>query len=172
MIRKILALPLESVHLLGMAFYFAIAGVLTILTARMWSPVASSESAAAAGERFLDVTSLIGRHGWWLAAAAFVGSLLAPVVRGDGKRLFAWIRAACAFVAMIVVICAWGAEGSDHFLMDGSGRVEQFHGWRSDKAVTPWNLLLVMTAVNLILAAYQVTGGAAKKAKSEGGEKK
>ena len=172
MIRKLLALPLESVNLLGTAFYFTVAAMLTVLTARMWSPVASAESASTAGQRFVEVTSLIGRHGWWLAAAAFAGALLAPVVRGDGKRLFAWIRAGCAFIAMIVVISAWGAEGSDHFLVDGSGRVEQFHGWRSDKAITPWNLLLLMTAVNLVLGAYQVTGGAAKKAKGDGGEKK
>ena len=172
MIRKILAVPLESVHVLGTAFYFAVGGMLTVLTARMWSPVASTESVSAAGDRFVDVTSMIGRHGWWLAAAAFVGALLAPVVRGDGKRLFAWIRAGCAFVAMIVVISAWGAEGSDHFLADGAGRIEQFNGWRSDKALTPWNILLAATAINLVLGASMVTGGAAKKAKADAGAKK
>lgn len=172
MIRKLLALPLESVHVLGTAFYFAVGGMLTVLTARMWSPVASTESVAVAGERFVDVTSMIGRHGWWLAAAAFVGALFAPIVRGDGRRLIAWIRAGCAFVAVVVVISAWGAEGSDHFLVDGSGRVEQFKGWRSDQALTPWNILLAVTTVNLILGASQVTGGAAKKPKADAGAKK
>ena len=172
MIRKTLALPLESLHLLGMAFYFTVAGMLTVLTARMWSPVASTESVSVAGDRFVEVTSMIGRHGWWLAAAAFIGALLAPIVRGDGRRLIAWIRAGCAFIAVIVVVAAWGLEGSDHFLRDGSGRVEQFHGWRSDHSLTPWNLLLAVTAVNLVLGASQVAGGTAKKAKSEASAKK
>lgn len=172
MIRKLLALPFEAVHVIGTAVYFTVGGVLTSLTGKALSSVASSDKASVAGQRFVEITSMIGRHGWWLAAAAFTGALLAPIVRGDGKRLFAWIRAGCAAVAMGIVIAAWGAEGSDHFLLDSADRMKQFATWHSDHGITPWNSLLFVTAVNLILCAYQVTGGAAKKAKGDGGEKK
>jgi hypothetical protein len=172
MIRKLLALPLESVHVLGMAVFFAVGGVLTVLTGPAWRGVASSDSIHVAAQRFMELTSMIGRHGWWLAAAAFVGAIFAPYVRGDGKRLVAWIRAGCAAIALGVVIAAWGAEGSDHFLAEGTARVEQHGTWHSDRRLTPWNLLFLVTAVNLVLAASLVTGGAAKKAKGDGGEKK
>jgi hypothetical protein len=170
--RKLIALPFEAVHVLGIAVFFAFGAILTALTGKALGSLASSESAHVAGQRFVEVTSMIGRHGWWLAAAAFAGALVAPVVRGDGKRLVAWIRAGCAFIALVVVVCAWGAEGSDHILVDGPGRVQQHANWQSDHGLTPWNLLFLVTSVNLVLAASLVTGGAAKKAKGDGGEKK
>src|SRR5262245_18328375 len=170
--RKLIALPFEAVRVMGVAVFFAFGAILTVLTGKALGSVASSESAHVAVQRFVEVSSMIGRHGWWLATEAFAGALVPPAARGDGKRLLAWIRAGCAFIALVVVICASGAEGSDHFLDDGPGRLQQHATWQSDRGVTPWNLLLVVTAVNLVLAASLVTGGAAKKAKGDGGEKK
>lgn len=172
MIRKLLAIPFEALHVLGMAVFFAIGATLTILTGAAWRGVASTESPHTAAQRFTELTSMIGRHGWWLAAAAFIGALLAPYIRGDGKRMVAWVRAGCAAIALGVVIAAWGAEGSDHFLAAGQARVEQHGSWQSDRAITPWNLLLFATSINLILAASQVTGGAGKKPKADAGAKK
>jgi hypothetical protein len=171
-IRKLLALPFESAHVFGTAMYFALGLVLTVLTGPIWWSRVATDSAAVATQRFVEITSMIGRHGWWLAAAAFVGALCAPFIRGDGKRLIGWVRAGCAAIALGIVISAWGAQGSDHFLADGPEKAKQFREWNSDRRLTPWNALFLVTALNLTLAASQITAGSGKKAKGDGGEKK
>jgi hypothetical protein len=173
--RKFLAAPFEAVHVLGMAFFFAVALALTMLTAPEWLPKVSRISPETAGRHFHEVAGLIGRNGLWIAGAALLGGIIAPYARGDGKKVLAWIRITCAGAAIVIVLLTWGRYESLPKVIDGdveSGRrAGEALTWRSDKKPTPWNGLLLATGLNLFLGAFQITGGAGKKAKSDGGGK-
>jgi hypothetical protein len=168
MMRRLLGGPFEMLNVLGTATFFAIAGALTFLSAPNWLAKISRTSPDLAAQQFHDVAALIGRHGWWIAAAAFLGAAVAPVARGDGKKLVAWIRVGCAAAALVIVAMQWGFESGGLISESASSKSVP---WRSDKSPTPWNALLVATGMNLCLGAFQITGGAAKKAKSASPEK-
>lgn len=170
--RKLLALPFELVHVLGMACFFAVGLALTLLTAPDWSSKLGRMPADAAARHFNEVASLIGRNGLWLACAALAGAIAAPYARKDGKKLLAWIRVACAAAAVVIVLLAWGRFESMPNVLDGTPRrAADLSKWRSDREPTPWNGLLLATGLNLGIAAFQIAGGAAKKAKSESKDK-
>jgi hypothetical protein len=172
--RKFLAVPFEALQVLGMAFFFAIALLLTYLTAPDWlAKVAPKMSHESAGEHFRDVAGLIGRNGLWIAAAALLGGIIAPYARADGKKTLAWIRVTCAAASIVIVFLVWGTSGAAPKALDGDAeggrRASDTLAWRSDKKPTPWNGLLLATGLNLFLGAFQITGGAGKKPKPKGG---
>jgi hypothetical protein len=170
--RRLLALPFEIAHVLGMACFFAIGLALTLLTAPEWAANLAKVSPDAAARHFNEVASLIGRNGLWLACAALAGGIAAPYARKDGKKLLAWLRVACAAIAVVIVLLAWGRFESMPNVLDGSPRrAADLAKWRSDRAPTPWNGLLLATGLNLGIAAFQISGGAAKKPKAESKEK-
>ena len=173
MMRRFFGGLFETIHVLGVAVFFAVGGALTLFSAPSWLARISATSPEQAARHFYEVASLIGRHGWWIAAGALLAGAIAPYARGDGKKIVAWLRLACATVALVIVIAAWGAEGSQHIL-DGEaergGRAASLR-WHSDKAPTPWNGLLAATGLNLLLGAFQISGGAGKKPKGEGEKK-
>ena len=168
MMRRLLGAPFEMLNVLGTAIFFAVAGALTFLSAPNWLAKISKTSPELAARQFHDVASLIGRHGWWVAAAAFLGAAVAPMARGDGKKTIAWIRVGCAGAALVIVAMQWGFESGG--LISESAAAKTLP-WRSDKAPTPWNALLFATGLNLCLGAFQVTAGAAKKSKGAAPEK-
>jgi hypothetical protein len=173
MIRKLLGLPFEAAQILGMACFFAIALALTFLTSPDWLAKIGKVSPDAAARHFNEVASLVGRNGLWVACAALVGGVIAPYARGDGKKLLAWIRVICTATAVVIVLVTWGNfESLPNTLKDDANKPVAVSKWRSDKKPTPWNALLVATSLNLILGAFQITAGAAKKPKAEGGKDK
>jgi hypothetical protein len=181
--RKLFALPFETVHVLGMALFFGVALILTLLTAPDWLPTVGKMSPETASRHFQEVASVIGRNGLWVACAALACGVLAPYARGDGKKLLSWIRVVCAGSAVVIVLFVWGgfeslpsplAKGaeSNHDVAEVSRDVGHGRRWRSDKTPTPWNALLAATGLNLMLGAFQISGGAAKKAKAESADKR
>lgn len=172
--RKFLAVPFEALQVLGMAFFFAIALLLTYLTAPDWlAKIAPKMSHETAGQHFHEVAGLIGRNGLWIAGAALLGGIVAPYARADGKKTLAWIRVTCAAAAIIIVFLCWGRGETTPKSMEAdaeSGRhAADTIAWRSDKKPTPWNGLLLATGLNLFLGAFQISGGAGKKPKGGGG---
>jgi hypothetical protein len=171
--RKFLAAPFEAVHVMGTALFFGVALFLTLLTAPEWMQKLDGKvSPDSAARHFHELASLIGRNGLWVACAALVGGVLAPYARGDGKKALAWVRVVCAASAAIIVLMTWGRfEGLPNVLEGEKGRAVDVAQWRSDKKPTPWNGLLFATGLNLFLGAFQISGGAGKKAKADGGDK-
>lgn len=170
--RKFLAAPFEALQVLGMALFFGIALVLTVLTAPGWLARIGKVSPESAATYFSEITSLIGRNGLWIVLAALVGGIVAPYARGDGKKLLAWVRVACVGAAAIIVLLTWGRFASlPHVLPADAerGKAADTIPWRSDKKPTPWNGLLLATGMNLVLGAFQITGGAGKKPGGGGG---
>ncbi len=175
MMRRLLGAPFEILNVLGTAVFFTIALALTLFSAPTWLAKVNAMSPETAASHFRTFSSLVGRHGWWIAAAALVGAVIAPYARGDGKKVVAWLRIVCAVTALVLVIAAWGAEGSGHLLegdVENGRHAADTMRWRSDKKLTPWNGLLAATGMNLVLGAFLVTAGAAKKAKADGGKEK
>jgi hypothetical protein len=173
--RRLLGLPFEVLNVLGTAFFFTIALFLTLLSAPGWLARVGKFSPEQAADHFHEVASLVGRNGLWVAGAALLGAIVAPYARGDGKKVVAWIRIVCATMALVLVFVVWGKLGTmTHPL---AGDVESARtatdqlARRSDRELTPWNGLLLATALNLLLGAAQVSGGAAKKAKGAATEK-
>ena len=72
MMRKLFATPFEAMQVLGMALFFGIALVLTVLTAPGWLARLGHISPESAAHYFEDVTSLIGRNGLWIVLASLV----------------------------------------------------------------------------------------------------
>ena len=169
MMRRLLGGPFEMLNVLGTAMFFALAGVLTLLSAPNWLAKITKMSPDAAAKAFHDVASLIGRHAWWVAAAALLGAAVAPYARGDGKKAIAWVRVVCAASALVIVAMQWGFETGGH--LNEVAKSSPLP-WQSDKHPTPWNALLAATGVNLMLGSFLVFGGGpAKKAKSKSEEK-
>lgn len=173
--RKLLALPFEAMHVLGMALFFGVAATLTLLTAPGWLAKVGSMSSADAARHFHEIASLIGRNGLWVVLLALVGGIVAPYARGDGKKLLAFVRVGCTATAAVIVLLSWGHFESLPKMIDGGaagGKPTDVSAWHSDKKPTPWNCLMFATGLNLVLGAFQIHGGGAKKAKSEGKDKK
>jgi hypothetical protein len=171
--RKFLAVPFEALQVLGMALFFGIALVLTVLTAPGWLAKLGHISPESAARYFTDITSLIGRNGLWIVLAALVGGIIAPYARADGKKMLAWIRVVCVAAAAVIVLLTWGGFESLPRVLpaeaEGGKHAADAMPWRSDKKPTPWNGLLVATGMNLLLGAFQITGGAGKKPAGGGG---
>ncbi len=164
--RRVLAWPFESVHVLSAAVFFTVALLLTLLTAPGWRGGIDRMSDADAARHFHELASLVGRNGLWLAGAGLLGALVAPFARGDGKKKVAWTRIVCAATVLVLVVLIWGRiEGGPKWL---EGDVAAH---RSDKAVTPWNVLLAFAGLDLLLGAFSVAAGA-KAAKKDSGDKK
>jgi hypothetical protein len=167
MLKRLLGWPFEGLHVLGMAIFFAVAAILTLLSAPGWLTKISRVSPDTASHQFREVGSIIGRHGWIVAAAALVGAIVAPYARGDGKKVLAWARVACAAAALVLVVLIWNASDPGSRMLDDVAR------WHSDRALTPFNGLLLATGLNLLLAAFVVgSAGGAKKAKPAAADKK
>ena len=172
MMRKFAGIPFEALQVLGMALFFGVALVLTLLTAPDWLAKTGKIPPEAAARHFYEVTSLIGRNGLWVVGAALVGGVIAPYARGDGKKLLAWVRVLCAAAAAVLVLFTWGHfEGLPNTLEGEGKKPADVSKWRSDKKPTPWNGLLFATGLNLCLGAFQITSGTGKKPKGDGGEK-
>jgi hypothetical protein len=173
--RKFLAIPFEALQVLGMALFFGVATVLTVLTAPGWLAKLGKMSPETASRYFQDVASLIGRNGLWIVLAALVGGIVAPYARADGKKLLAWTRVACVGAAAVIVLLAWGGFESLPRVLPANAETGKKAAdplpWHSDRKPTPWNGLLLATGMNLVLGAFQITGGAAKKPKADAGGK-
>ena len=170
MMRKLLALPFEFVHLVGTAIFFALGVLMSLLNAAAvghpaWLVKVSKLSLTDAAERYAAVSTAVGSKAMWLAAAALIGALVAPFARGDGRKAPAWARVACAAVTLVLVSMVWGGLGSE---WTGRSAIEA----KSNATVTPWHCLAIAGALDLMLVAFAVSGGAAKKAGPEGGSKK
>jgi hypothetical protein len=174
--RKFLAAPFEALHVLGVALFFGIALVLTVLTAPDWLARIGKVSPESAAHYFNEITSLIGRKGLWIMLAALLGAIAAPYARADGKKVIAWVRVACVAAAAVIVLFTWGRFESLPKVLpadaEGGKNAADRIPWRSDKKPTPWNGLLFATGLNLMLGAFQISGGAAKKPKAGGGDSK
>ena len=172
--RKFLAAPFEALQVLGMALFFGIALVLTVLTAPGWLAKLGHISPESAARYFTDITSMIGRNGLWIVLASLVGGIIAPYARGDGKKLLAWTRVVCVAAAAVIVLLTWGNFASLPHVLPADAenkRAADTIPWRSDKKPTPWNGLLLATGMNLLLGAFQISGGAGKKPAGGGGGK-
>jgi hypothetical protein len=156
MMRKLLALPFESVHLFGTAFFFGLAGVLALLTSPSVYGRISTMSESGAARRFQEVVALTGPDLLWIAGASVVGALVAPYARGDARKALAWLRVLCALATLVLVVAVWGKLSGIPNAIDPAAR--------SDAGPTFWNGLLLATGLDLALTAAAITGGAAKAA--------
>ena len=170
MMRKLLAWPFEFVHLVGTAIFFTLGVLMTLINAAAgggpaWIARVSKLSLTDAADRYVAVSTAVGPKAMWLAAAALIGAMVAPYARGDGKKSLAWARVACAAVTLVLVAMVWGGFGTDWTGRPGLAT-------KANATVTPWQVLALVGAIDLALVAFAIAGGAAKKAKAEGGDKK
>ncbi len=153
----------EATHLLGTAFLFAVAAALVFLVNP--SLVDGTDlGREQALTLFGSLADAIATYGLFLAGIAAFGALLAPYLRGDKGIAVSWMRIFIACSTIMVVV--WlrqavgdeaGVPGADvEFAADAAGA----EPGRAGGNMTPWNALLVLTTVNLILAAFQVNSRA------------
>ena len=165
--RRLLGGPFEALHVLGTAFFFGVAVLLALFSSPEFAGKAVYLTPETAAERFHAVASSLGTRGVWIAGAACVGAVIAPYAPFDGRKLLAWLRIFCAAATLVIVLLVWGDVKGAPRLLEGdveseTPAAEAVRG-RSDAGVTPWNALLAATALNLVLGAFQMAGGAAAK---------
>ncbi len=163
--KRLLACLFEGVHILAIALLFGAAALLTRLTSPSLMPDSLGISIEQATRLFADLVDIVGKPGRVVALAALIGGLLAPYVRNDGKLGLAWMRIILSAGVLGLLVYGWGDGGL--LGIEGAGVGEVITGdvesgdaadamVRADRTLTPWNALMMLSGLNLVLAAFQI----------------
>lgn len=153
----------ETLHVLATAILFAAAACLTVVTRPALLKVGAATSRETAARVFDAVSGTIGSKGVWVASLALAAGLLAPYLRGDGKKAVAWMRVLLAGGGLFTVLWMWNASPLEKSVRDAdvemNPRPADHLVKKGSKGVTPWHVLLGLSAASLALGAFQIRGG-------------